>query len=78
MPRIVHIRFRNAAAAAADDVEVTVAHAGTYADHGRFDQGATAEFDVRDAALNGMMPSRLACSVTAVHFVDGSRWTAQL
>jgi hypothetical protein len=79
---ILQLTFTNTADAVATNVTFDVKHGGAdtvVMDHGRFSTGVPIEHtfdDDEDDFGNGYARAGDSCSVVAVTFADGSRWTA--
>jgi hypothetical protein len=76
---ILQLTFTNTADAVATNVTFDVKHGGAdtvVMDHGRFSTGVPIEHTFDDDFGNGYTRAGDSCSVVAITFADGRRWTA--
>ncbi|MDB5094246.1 MAG: hypothetical protein JWO85_2347 [Candidatus Eremiobacteraeota bacterium] len=76
---VLQLTFVNTADAAATQVTFDVTHGGAHTlvtDRGSFSTGIPIEHAFEDDFGNGYDGARDTCSVVAIAFADGRRWTA--
>ncbi|HEV3086095.1 MAG TPA: hypothetical protein VGX96_02635 [Candidatus Elarobacter sp.] len=77
--KLLQLSFLNTDDTVATQVTFDVTHAGTHTtviDRGRFSKGVRIEHQFYDDFADDYRSSRDTCTVAAITFADGRRWTA--